>query len=115
MSRLDGASPMSDVTERILRKQNARDAIKPMVQKAIEAQEPYLIGNISIMATSADSLQLAAIFEALEQAGFPVVSHSHAVQELLPLDDQPGKFVPKLHINFVCRTVDGKPKTVLLA
>lgn len=100
------------VTERLLRKQNARDAIKPMVQTAIENQEPYLVGNVSIVAQKADCLLAAAIFEALEEAGFPLVSHSHSIQEVI--NTSGGGLVPRLHISFVCRTVDGKPKTVLL-
>lgn len=115
MSALSGAKPLEDVTERILRKQKARDAVKILVKIATEQREPYIVGNISILAVPVDCLQLAAVFEAFDEAGFPLVSHSHVVQELHPLKDQPGQFVPQLHVNFVCRTVDGKPKTVLLA
>lgn len=107
---------MSDITnlmtERLLRKQNARDAIKAMVQSAIENQEPYLVGNMSIVAQKKDCLLTAAIFEALEEAGFTLVSHSHSIQEVIQTAD--GGLVPRLHLSFVCRTVDGKPKTVLL-
>lgn len=101
------------IADRVLRKQNARDAIKAMVRLAIENQEPYIIGNISIVAAPKECLFVAAVFDALAEAGFPLVSHSHSIQEVMQTPD--GGLVPKLHISFVCRAVDGKPKTVLLS
>ncbi len=113
--RLADASPADLVAARVTRKQQAREAVRKLVDIAIENQEPYVIGNISVMAVPADMLQLSAVFEALEQSGFRLESHSHVVQELVPLPGQDGQFVPKIHVSFVCRTVDGLPKRVVLA